>query len=147
MGTTTNEYLRNAVMTASPEQLQLMLYEGAIRFASQGRDAVLARRYEDSYNLLTRAQRIVLELQHGLRREVSPELCDNMSALYTFIYRKLVEGCVNKDVGRIDEALRILRYQHRTWVMLMDKLREERCGEPGRHAGQPLEAGGLVLEA
>jgi flagellin-specific chaperone FliS len=33
------EYLRNAVMTASPEQLQMMLYDGATRFARQARDA------------------------------------------------------------------------------------------------------------
>ena len=42
-GGTPNSYLRNAVMTASPEQLHLMLYDGAIRFSLQARDAIEAR--------------------------------------------------------------------------------------------------------
>ncbi|UCG17857.1 MAG: flagellar protein FliS, partial [Phycisphaerales bacterium] len=45
---TPNSYLRNAVMTATPEQLHLMLYDGAIRFTLQARDAIEARDYEGS---------------------------------------------------------------------------------------------------
>ena len=51
-----NPYLRDAVMTASPEQLQLMLYDGCIRFALQARDAIEKKDYETSYEKLTRAQ-------------------------------------------------------------------------------------------
>ena len=61
MSTTTlasQEYLKNTVMTASPEQLQLMLYDGAIRFATRGRDALSRKDYEGAYNSLERAQRI-----------------------------------------------------------------------------------------
>jgi flagellar biosynthetic protein FliS len=44
-----NPYLRDAVLTATPEQLQLMLYDGCIRFALQARDAIEKTDYETSY--------------------------------------------------------------------------------------------------
>jgi flagellar protein FliS len=122
----TSAYLRDAVMTATPEQLQLMLYDGAIRFATQARDAIQARDFEASYNKLSRAQAIILEMQNGLRPEVNPELCDRMSALYSFLYRKLVDASVRRDVQDIDDALKILRHQRETWVMLIDKVNKTR---------------------
>lgn len=125
-GGTPNSYLRNAVMTASPEQLHLMLYDGAIRFSLQGRDAIEARDYETSYNKLSRAQAIILEMQNGLRPEVNRELCDRMGAIYSFIYRKLVDASVHHSVSDLDDALKILRYQRETWVMLIDKVNQAR---------------------
>lgn len=102
-----------------------MLYDGAIRFCRQARDAIGRKDIEGSYNLLTRAQNIVLEMQNALRPEVAPEVCEQMSALYGFIYRRLVEANVNKDVKAVDDALRILEYQRETWVMLLEKLSAE----------------------
>ncbi len=130
-------YLRDAVMTATPEQLQLMLYDGAIRFAVQGRDAIEAKDYEKIYDRLTRAQKIVLELQAGLRPEVNPSLCAQMSALYNFIYRRLVDANMHRDLQALDEALGILRHQRETWVLLIEKLRQERGGDAAPSEARP----------
>ena len=116
------EYLKNAVMTAGPEQLHLMLLDGAIRFASRGVDAVAAGDIECSFIAFERAQRIVLELGHGMRRETNPALVDQMSALYSFIYRRLVDANMNREALAAEEALRILRHQRETWVMLIGKI-------------------------
>jgi len=124
---TPNSYLRNAVMTATPEQLHLMLYDGAIRFSLQARDAIEARDYEGSYNKLSRAQAIILEMQSGLRPEINKELCDRMSAIYSYLYRKLVDASVNRSLADVDDALKILRYQRETWTMLMDKVAKARA--------------------
>lgn len=124
---TLNPYLRNAVMTATPEQLQLMLYDGAIRFAVQGQDALRNKDYAQSCDKLIRAQHILLEMQNGLRREVHPELCDRMAAIYGFIYSRLVDANTAKDPAAVDDALRVLRYERETWVMLMDKVAGERA--------------------
>jgi flagellar protein FliS len=137
-----NSYLRNAVMTASPEQLHLMLYDGAIRFSLQARDAIEARDYETSYNKLSRAQAIILEMQNGLRPEVNRELCERMAAIYSFIYRKLVDASVHHSVSDLDDALKILRYQRETWVMLIDKVNQTRA-EQG--AAGPAEAPAATL--
>lgn len=119
---TDNPYLRDAVMTATPEQLQLMLYDGCIRFAIQARDALERKDLEASYEKLTRAQHIILEMQNGLNYEVNPELCRRVASIYGFLYRKLVDACVQRDISAIDDTLRVLRIERETWQMLVEKV-------------------------
>jgi flagellar protein FliS len=123
-----NNYLRTKVFTATPEQLQLMLYDGAIRFADQGRLALEKKDYEGVYNALSRAQKIITELQCGLKHDMAPELCGRLSALYTFVFRKLVEASIHHQAEPLDEALQILRYQRETWVLLLDQLGKAKAG-------------------
>ena len=124
-----NPYLRNADMTARPEQLQLMLYDGAIRFVSQAREAIEKREIENSFNLLTRAQNIVREMENGLRHEVAPEICGQMASLYRFVFSRLVDANVNKDVQAVDDALKVLRHQRETWAILADKIQKAQSAE------------------
>ncbi len=132
------QYLRSAVMTATPEQLQLMLFDGAIKYATRGLDAIKARDLEATFNALDRAQQIVLQLQAGLRRDVNPQLVDQMSALYDFIYRRLVDANMKRDTQAVEDALRILRHQRETWVLLMGKInREARADRPAGPPPQP----------
>lgn len=121
-GTASNEYLKNAVLTASPERLQLMLYDGAIRFARQGRDALARKDYSTSCEKLLRAQRIVVEMEAGLRHDVNPELCQQLAALYHFVYTRLVDANLGHETAAVDEALRILEHQRETWIMLMQRI-------------------------
>jgi len=67
-------YLRTKVLTATPEQLQLMLYDGAIRFAEQAKVALEKKDFENSFNGISRAQKIIAELSSSLRHSVAPEL-------------------------------------------------------------------------
>lgn len=121
-----NPYLRDAVLTATPEQLQLMLYDGAIRFALQGRDAITNKDHETAYLRLTRAQNIVMEMLNGLNYEVNAELCQRMAAIYNFIYRKLVDACVHRRSEDVDDAVRVLRMERETWQLLVDKVTKAR---------------------
>lgn len=130
-------YLRTKVMTATPEQLQLMLYDGAIRFAEQGKAALAEKSYEASYNALSRAQKIITELQCGLKHDVAPELCGKLSALYNFVFRKLMEANIQHDLHAVDEALSILRYQRETWVMLLDQLGKTKAGRAATTIDMP----------
>jgi flagellar protein FliS len=135
-----NPYLRDAVLTATPEQLQLMLYDGAIRFSLQAKDAIIAKDYETSYEKLTRAQHIILEMRNGLNYDVNRELCERMAALYLFLYNKLVDACVNRDTQAIDDSLRVLRIERETWQILCDKLaaaRKEPANDQRAAEGSP----------
>ena len=127
-----NPYLRDAVLTATPEQLQLMLYDGAIRNATQAREALEQKDYEASYHKLTRAQHIIIEMINGLNQEVNPELCQRVASVYNFLYRKLIDACVQRDTGCIDDALRVLRIERETWQLLVDKV--NRIRERGEDA-------------
>ena len=115
-------YLKTKVFTATPEQLQLMLYDGAIRFGEQARVALEARNYEQSYLNIARVQRIITEMQSSLKHDLAPELCGKMASLYNYIYRRLVEANIEHNLKSLDEALGLLRYQRETWTMLLDKL-------------------------
>src|SRR3954466_2694382 len=85
-------YLRTRVMTATPEQLQMMLYDGALRFAEQAKVALQKKDYEASFNGISRGQRILSELTSTLKHDVAPELCGKLAALYTYVYKKLIEA-------------------------------------------------------
>ena len=121
-----NPYLRDAVLTATPEQLQLMLYDGVIRFATQARDALAAKDYERSFDRLSRAQNIVAEMLHGLNYDVNRALCERVASVYNFLYRKFVDANIHHDTSAIDDALRVLRVERETWQMLVDKVNRVR---------------------
>ena len=120
-------YHRTRVLTATPEQLQLMLYDGAIRFAEQARPALEAKNWEVSFEALTRAQKIISELISSLRHDVAPDMCGQLAALYNFVYRKLVDANVSHSIASLDDALRILRYQRETWTLLMQQLGKQKA--------------------
>ncbi len=140
METPSDQYLRNAVMTASPEQLQLMLYDGAIRFTRQGIEGLEKEDFEEVFNGFSRAQKIVLELLSSLNYDVDRALCTQMAGLYNYIYRRLVEANVQRNLAMAREALQLLEYQRETWVMLMNKLGADRSGDAPDHPASPRRA-------
>lgn len=129
MAAPSQEYLKTKVMTASPEMLTLMLWDGAIRFAEQGKEAIVKKDIEGSYKALVRSQKIMTELTGSIRHEVNPELCGKLASLYNFIYRRLVDANVTKNSALVEDALEIMRHQRATWVMLMDKLTREKASQ------------------
>ena len=102
-----------------------MLYEGAIKFTRQAIDALEASDFELSYNGLMRAQKIVLELSTSMNFDIAPDLCDKLSALYTYIYRLLVEANMHREAKPAREALELLEYERETWIMLMQNIEQE----------------------
>lgn len=135
-----NPYLRTKVMTASPQELRLMLYDGAIKFCRQSAEALGRREYEASYNALMRAQKIVLELSSSLNHSVAPELCDKLSALYTYIYRRLVDANLQRTIEPVEEAIELLTYDKETWELLMTNLAQERQARPQVTVPSPVMA-------
>ena len=134
----TSEYFKTKVLTAQPEELQLMLYDGAIRFCEQAVEALGNKELEKSYNLLSRAENIILELHNSMKVEIAPDQCKSMQALYIFCYERLVTANLKRDVNSIDEALKVLRHIRETWLMLIKKLKEEKgVKQPNQ---QPTEA-------
>lgn len=135
-----DEYLRNAVMTASPEQLQLMLYDGAIRFTRRGIDGLKSGNFEEVFTGFSRAQKIVLELISSLNYEVDRSLCTKMAGLYNFIYRRLIDANVHRSLPMAEDAVRLLEYQRETWIMLLEKLRQERSSANPTAPARPSTA-------
>ena len=123
-----NPYLRNQVLSAKPEELRLMLFDGAIRFLNAGRKGIEAKDYDVSYTNISKAQKIVLELSSSLNRDVMPEVTEKLSALYTYIYRLLIDATTQRDTKPLDEAIRLLKYERETWALLIEKAKEQPAG-------------------
>jgi flagellar secretion chaperone FliS len=139
-------YLRTKVLTATPEQLQLMLFDGAIRFCQQARVALEQKNYEQSFSLIGRAQEIINQLRSGLRPDVDANLCAKLSSIYSYIYRRLIEASIKHKIPAIDEAINLLTYQRETWVKLMETLCLERAADSAKNINIPgpearMEAG------
>jgi flagellar secretion chaperone FliS len=124
-----HNYLRTKVMTATPEQLQLMLFDGAIRFAEQGKVALAKNDYEASYTALTKVQNILTELTSSLKHDIYPELTGKLAALYNYAYRNIVEANIHHKIEAVDDALKVIRYQRESWLMLMQQLQEKKGAE------------------
>lgn len=130
MSSNANAYLRTRVLTASPEELRLMLLDGAIKFCRQGREALANKQWEAAHNGISQCRDIIFELLTTIRAEVDPDLAEKTKALYSFMYRTLVEGKFEKDLAKIDSVIGLLEFERETWVMLMAKLAEERGKRP-----------------
>ena len=120
-------YLESKIMTASPEQLQLMLYEGAIRFAMMAKLALEERDYSKSNDAFERLDAILDELNSGLRPELDEDLCGGIASLYNFCLRKSQQANLRHQTEPLDEALSVLQHLRETWTMVLEKLVEERA--------------------
>jgi flagellar protein FliS len=121
------QYLRTKVLTATPEQLQLMLYDGAIRFGQQARVALAGQNYELSYQLICRVQRILAELTASLKHDLAPDLCGKLAALYNYAYRRLIDANLDHQVEPLDDAMKVLEYQRQTWALLLEQLGRQKA--------------------
>jgi len=114
-----NAYRVNAVGSASPENLVVMLYDGAIRFLGA---AIRAFAHEDplDFNLtihtnITKTQAIIRELNHALDLDKGGELGDSLSTLYIYFDDRLQEANINKDKAIIEEVLERISVLRDAW--------------------------------
>lgn len=119
-------YKRQQIMTATPEMLTLMLYNGALRFMKEGKEAIIAKRYEDANNSIQKAENIISEFRATLKMEY--EISQQLLPLYNYVYRKLVDGNMQSDPACIDEAVTIITELRDAWAQAMKKARQGAAG-------------------
>jgi flagellar protein FliS len=120
-----NAYLQTKVLTSNPAELRLMLFDGAIRFAAMAHDGLNRKDFDAAFTGITRCQDILLELINGLRPDQDPQLCQKLSALYTFMYTRLMLASSERDPAIVAEVLKLLQYERETWAMLLEQLAAE----------------------
>jgi flagellar protein FliS len=125
------QYQRMQVETASPTQLIVMLYDGALRFASLAKERMASGDLEARHNYLMKAQRIVTELLAILDVENGGAIARNLRSLYAYILKQLVEANLYDDPARIDEALGMLRELREAWAQV------DRTAQPAQAPSAP----------
>ena len=117
-------YQAQSILTASPGQLVLLMYDGALRFLAQAR-ASFALPDTDSGRIaqintaLLRAQAVIAELQVNLDHEAGGEIATNLDRLYDYHLRRLLEANIRKDESIVSEVERLLRELREGWAEML----------------------------
>lgn len=118
-----NQYKQNTIATSTPEELTLFLYNGAIKFMNIAKIKIGENSIEEKSNALIRAQNIISELKYSLNMDY--EMSQDIAALYNFILEKLVDANLENKVENIDEALAITKEMRKTWIEIMEEVKNE----------------------
>lgn len=110
------EYQKGAVNGASPIQLVIMLYDGALRFMEAGKHAMTQGDLERQNANLQKAQKIVMELMSCLDMERGAEIATNLLALYTYALNELVEANMKDQPDGVERAMRVFSELRESWV-------------------------------
>lgn len=116
-------YRRQQIMTATPEALTLMLYNGCLKFMDEGMKALAAKQYEQANNALIKAENIISEFRVTLNMDY--EISHQLMPLYNYTYDRLVEGNMKSDVSLIQQGYDIIKELRDAWMQAMKKARVE----------------------
>jgi flagellar secretion chaperone FliS len=109
-----NAYRENSIMTASPEQLVVMLYDGAGRFLRQAEGSMLDGSWLVASEKLSRAEAIIDELLATLDMDAG-EVADRLQSIYVFCKTRLIEARIERDSVRVDQVARLLGELREAW--------------------------------
>ena len=109
-------YRSSSVMTASPGQLVVMLYDGVARFLKQAEILADEDAWGQASERLTKADAILDELLVTLDLEAGGELAQRLQAIYVFCKRLLIECRIEKTVEPIRHAARLLGELREAWA-------------------------------
>lgn len=124
------QYLETRVLSATPAELTLMLYDGAIRFMSQYIVFVGAKDIQAAHNAIVRSQDIVSELLVTL--DMKHEIADGMASIYVYCIERLTAANVKKEVEPVQEVIELIRELRNTWAEAMKICKAEQpVTQPG----------------
>ena len=133
VNTAADAYKRQQVMTATPEALTLMLYNGCLKFIKEGVEALAEKHYETANESLQKAQNIISEFRVTLNMDY--EISHQLLPLYNYAYDRLVEGNMKNDPTIIAEASDIMTELRDAWAQAMKKAREEKGSQGTEGSG------------
>ncbi len=106
-------YQDSKILTASPAELTLMLYEGAIKFCNLAMIAMEKKDYISAGKNIIKAERIIAEFRATL--DFKYPVAKNFDDVYEYIYQRLVQANIKKDMEIMQEALGYIREMRDTW--------------------------------
>lgn len=111
------QYSNNKILTASPAELTLMLYEGAIKFCNIAIMGIEQSNIQKAHDNIIKVERIVREFQITLNFDYP--VAKDFDAIYTYLIRRLHEANVKKSIPMLEEVLGHLRTMRDTWKEVM----------------------------
>ncbi|MCM1568335.1 MAG: flagellar export chaperone FliS [Roseburia sp.] len=117
------QYNNNKVLTASPAELTLMLYDGAIRFCNVALSAMEVNNVEKVHNNIVKVQRIVDYLRQTL--DMKYKVSEDFDRIYLYLSQRLVEANMKKDKEILEEVNEHLHAVRDNWKEVMRINREK----------------------
>lgn len=114
-------YRRTAVQSSSPLGLVVMLYDGAIKFVLEARDAIARQDVAARTNAVSRALAIVAELQNTLNVKDGGQIAQELDRLYTYINGRLLDVTAKADDNAAQEVHKLLSTLRDAWSQIADK--------------------------
>ena len=123
------QYNNNKVMTASPAELTLMLYDGAIKFCNIATTAIENKDIPKAHTNIIKAQRIIDYLRQTL--DMKYPVAQDFENIYSYLSQRLIAANIKKDVEIINEVNEHLHSVRDNWkaVMQSNKVKGEADGE------------------
>ena len=112
-----NQYANNKIMTASPAQLTLMLYDGAIKFCNLAIAGIEQKDINKAHVNIRKVENIIQEFRSSLNFKYP--VAQDFENVYRYIYDRLVDANISKDKGILEEVLKHLRTMRNTWEEVM----------------------------
>jgi flagellar protein FliS len=114
---TPNAYRESAVLSAPPEMLVVMLYDGARRFLFQASVAMQSQQIELSHRKLRRAEDIIHHLRDALDMEQG-EIAQRLEAIYLFCLRHLQQARFDRDATKLEQVSGLLGELREAWATI-----------------------------
>jgi flagellar protein FliS len=118
LATSPRAYRQSAVLTAPPEQLVVMLYDGARRFLHQAAVAMRSDEIELTHNKLRRAESILAHLADTLDFEQGGEIAVRLGSIYHFCTRHLNRARVERDPEKVEQVSQLLGELRDAWAQI-----------------------------
>lgn len=114
-----NDLLETAVDTASPAELTLLLYNGAVRFANRAIEEMEADHDEEAEEAIVKVGDIIMEFQTTLDRQYA--ISEPLFDLHQYMYRRLCLALTDKNESKsiVAEVRDMLREFRDTWKKAM----------------------------
>ena len=112
-------YANNKILTASPAELTLMLYEGSIKFCNIAIDAIERKDISKAHNNIVKVENIIEEFQATLNHKYP--VAKDFESVYAYLQQRLVEANIKKDKEILEEVLEHLRGMRDTWKEVIDR--------------------------
>lgn len=117
LATDHEKYVRNQILTASPAELTLMLYNGAIKFGMRAVTAIEQRDIEKAHHNIMKVEAIIEEFLITL--DYSIPVSESFKSVYDYLCNQLHEANVKKSIPILEEVLDHLRTMRDTWKEVM----------------------------
>lgn len=117
------QYNNSKVLTASPAELTLMLYDGAIKFCNIAILGMEQKDIQKAHTNITKVQRIIEEFRSTLDRRYP--VAEDFDRVYVYILQRLLEANMKKDPAILEEVNTHLRSMRDTWKEVMKTSKEK----------------------